>query len=82
MKQNKMVTAAAAVADLGKMPTLGKGPKEVLNELGLQVGCNVTSSDGTRGVYKIVEIRKPIGKPVAIVLELVAKTISIWIPGE
>jgi hypothetical protein len=74
-----MVTAAAAVADLGKMPTLVKGPKEVLSELGFQVGCHVSCRRETRGVYRILEIRKAAGKQATatVVLVLMAKLISM-----
>jgi hypothetical protein len=78
-KKKKPVTAVAAVVDLGKMPTLRKGPKEVLNDLGFQVGCNVNSRGGIRGVYKILEIRKATAKQPSgtVVLTLVAKLVSM-----
>ena len=59
------------------MPTLGRGPEDVLNDLGVEVGSKVSSNGGIRGVYKILEIRKPTCKPATIVLELVAKMISM-----
>ena len=61
------------------MPTLSKGPKEVLHELGFQVGCNVNCRKGTRGVYTILEIRKAASKQASatVVLVLMAKLISM-----